>query len=91
MFTEVFHHVRIHSRSCCKNLIIINADINTIDDILAINRKDDIPHDGLITDLMYSLPSVEIEGFQPSPRGAGYLFGNDVVDQVCEYYCFLLF
>ncbi len=39
-----------------------------------------MPHDGAMCDLMWSDPE-EIEGWGLSPRGAGYLFGRDVVDQ----------
>jgi serine/threonine-protein phosphatase 4 catalytic subunit len=39
-----------------------------------------VPHDGAMCDLMWSDPE-EIEGWGLSPRGAGYLFGRDVVEQ----------
>ena len=29
---------------------------------------------------------IDIDGWGISPRGAGYLFGNDVVSEVCYYY-----
>ena len=34
-------------------------------------------------DLMWSDPE-EISGWGLSPRGAGYLFGGDIVQQVCN-------
>lgn len=34
-------------------------------------------------DLLWSDPDPEIDGWGLSPRGAGYLFGGDVVTQVC--------
>jgi len=34
-------------------------------------------------DLLWSDPD-EIEGWGLSPRGAGYLFGGDVVESVCK-------
>ncbi|KAL9182124.1 hypothetical protein ACHAXT_012776 [Thalassiosira profunda] len=38
----------------------------------------EVPHDGAMCDLMWSDPE-EIDGWGLSPRGAGYLFGGDVV------------
>lgn len=34
-------------------------------------------------DLLWSDPE-EINGFNPSPRGAGHLFGNDVSEEFCQ-------
>jgi serine/threonine-protein phosphatase 4 catalytic subunit len=31
-------------------------------------------------DLLWSDPEAELKGFGVSPRGAGYLFGGDIVD-----------
>ncbi|CAD8211807.1 unnamed protein product [Paramecium octaurelia] len=57
----------------------LSPSIKTMDDIRAIDRKQEVPHDGAMCDLMWSDPD-EIEGWNLSPRGAGYLFGGDVVD-----------
>ncbi|EGR27162.1 protein phosphatase, putative [Ichthyophthirius multifiliis] len=54
--------------------------IKTLDDIIVIDRKQEVPHDGAMCDLMWSDPD-EIEGWAVSPRGAGYLFGQDVVEE----------
>ena len=45
-----------------------------------IDRKQEVPHDGAMCDLMWSDPE-DIDGWGLSPRGAGYLFGGDVVAQ----------
>jgi len=45
-----------------------------------IDRKQEVPHDGAMCDLMWSDPE-DIEGWALSPRGAGYLFGGDIVEQ----------
>ena len=42
------------------------------------------PHDGIMADLVWSDPDVAILDFKLSPRGAGYLFGNDVIDKFCQ-------
>ncbi len=48
--------------------------------IRTIDRKQEVPHDGAMCDLLWSDPE-EIEGWGLSPRGAGYLFGGDICSQ----------
>lgn len=43
----------------------------------------EVPHEGAMCDLMWSDPE-EMEGWGLSPRGAGYLFGADVVQKFNE-------
>jgi len=57
----------------------LSPSINTLDQIRTIDRKQEVPHDGAMCDLLWSDPD-EIEGWSLSPRGAGYLFGGDVVE-----------
>jgi len=56
----------------------LSPSITSLDQIRAIDRKQEVPHDGPMCDLLWSDPE-EIEGWGVSPRGAGYLFGQDVV------------
>ncbi|GAN04813.1 Ser/Thr protein phosphatase 4 catalytic subunit [Mucor ambiguus] len=58
----------------------LSPSINTLDQIRTIDRKQEVPHDGAMCDLLWSDPE-EIDGWGYSPRGAGYLFGADVVKQ----------
>jgi len=58
----------------------LSPSINTLDQIRTIDRKQEVPHEGPMCDLMWSDPE-DIEGWGLSPRGAGYLFGGDVVGQ----------
>ena len=48
--------------------------------IRTIDRKQEVPHDGAMCDLLWSDPE-DIEGWGLSPRGAGYLFGGDICSQ----------
>lgn len=59
----------------------LSPGIESVDDIQDLNRFQEIPHEGPFTDLMWSDPDSEGEnpGFAMSPRGAGYLFGSQVV------------
>jgi serine/threonine-protein phosphatase 4 catalytic subunit len=56
----------------------LSPSLSTLDQIRAIDRKQEVPHDGPMCDLLWSDPE-DIEGWGLSPRGAGYLFGGDVV------------
>lgn len=58
----------------------LSPSINTLDQIRTIDRKQEVPHEGPMCDLMWSDPE-DIEGWGLSPRGAGFLFGGDVVGQ----------
>lgn len=52
--------------------------IETVDKIRLIDRKQEVPHEGAMCDLLWSDPD-EIEGWGLSPRGAGFLFGSEIV------------
>lgn len=91
----------------------ISPSITTLDQIRAIDRKQEVPHDGPMCDLLWSDPEggwgdiiakyeslgtsespvslytiTDIEGWAISPRGAGYLFGGNIVDEVrCLLMC----
>ena len=58
----------------------LSPDIKTMDHIRTIDRKIEIPHDGPFSDLMWSDPE-DIETWQMSPRGAGWLFGSKVTKE----------
>jgi hypothetical protein len=52
--------------------------VDTLDKIRVIDRKQEVPHEGAMCDLLWSDPD-DVKGWGMSPRGAGYLFGADVV------------
>ncbi|EAN95876.1 putative protein phosphatase 4 catalytic subunit [Trypanosoma cruzi] len=55
----------------------LSPDINTLDEIRVLDRKQEVPHEGPMTDLLWSDPD-DINGWALSPRGAGFIFGADV-------------
>jgi len=61
----------------------LSPDVRTIDQIRAIDRQQEIPHEGAFCDLVWSDPEERLMGvpWQVSPRGAGYLFGARVTDE----------
>jgi len=58
----------------------LSPTISTIDQVRAIDRKQEVPHEGPMCDLLWSDPE-EMTGWGISPRGAGYLFGGDICKQ----------
>ena len=58
----------------------LSPKICYIDQIRLLDRQQEIPHEGAFCDLMWSDPD-EIDGWQISSRGAGYLFGGKIVDE----------
>jgi len=54
--------------------------LGTIDEIGRLQRKQEVPHQGAMCDLLWSDPE-EMKGWGVSPRGAGFLFGGDIVEK----------
>ena len=80
--TEIFDYLPISAIIDGKIFCIhggLSPTIDTIDEIRNIDRKQEVPHDGAMCDLLWSDPDQDLKGFGISPRGAGYLFGEDVV------------
>ena len=59
----------------------LSPDVRTLDQIRAIDRQQEIPHDGAFCDLVWSDPEDISVPWQVSPRGAGFLFGARVTDE----------
>lgn len=55
----------------------LSPNIAKLDDIRKIDRRCEAPHDGPISDLLWSDPDDRL-GWGLSPRGAGYIFGTDI-------------
>ena len=56
----------------------LSPSITSLDQIRAIDRRQEVPSDGPMADLLWSDPE-DMSGWGMSPRGAGYIFGGDVV------------
>lgn len=59
----------------------LSPDVRTLDQVRAIDRNQEIPHEGAFCDLVWSDPEDIQTSWQLSPRGAGYLFGAAVVNE----------
>lgn len=59
----------------------LSHSINKISEIRNLDRKQEIPQEGPMCDIMWSDPAEDMKGWQVSPRGAGYLFGSDICEK----------
>ncbi|PAA80710.1 hypothetical protein BOX15_Mlig025450g1, partial [Macrostomum lignano] len=81
--TEIFDYLSLSAIIDGKIFCVhggLSPSISTLDQIRAIDRKQEVPHDGAMCDLLWSDPEDTL-GWGVSPRGAGFLFGSDVVAQ----------
>ncbi|KAJ9452643.1 Serine/threonine-protein phosphatase 4 catalytic subunit [Diplonema papillatum] len=79
--TEVFDYISLSALVDGKAFCVhggLSPSINTLDQVRTIDRKQEVPHEGAMCDLLWSDPD-NIDGWGVSPRGAGFLFGHDVV------------
>ena len=53
----------------------LSPSIDTLDHIRALDRLQEVPHEGPMCDLLWSDPD-DRGGWGISPRGAGYTFGQ---------------
>eukprot|EP00008_Paramoeba_atlantica_P005789 CAMPEP_0201477808 /NCGR_PEP_ID=MMETSP0151_2-20130828/2768_1 /ASSEMBLY_ACC=CAM_ASM_000257 /TAXON_ID=200890 /ORGANISM="Paramoeba atlantica, Strain 621/1 / CCAP 1560/9" /LENGTH=307 /DNA_ID=CAMNT_0047858655 /DNA_START=107 /DNA_END=1027 /DNA_ORIENTATION=+ len=80
--TEIFDYLSLSALIDDKVFCVhggLSPAINTLDQIRSnIDRRQEVPHEGAMCDLLWSDPE-DIDGWGVSPRGAGYLFGSEVV------------
>lgn len=61
----------------------LSPKIKMINDIQQIDRKQEIPHAGPMCDIMWSDPD-DVKSWTYSTRGAGWLFGHEIVEKFCH-------
>ncbi|KAL7676549.1 hypothetical protein ACOME3_002801 [Neoechinorhynchus agilis] len=77
LFTDLFDYLPL--TALIENQIFclhggLSPSVDTLDHIRAIDRVQEVPHEGPMCDLLWSDPD-ERDGWGVSPRGAGYTFG----------------
>lgn len=83
LFTDLFDYFPITALVDNKVFCLhggLSPTIETIDNIRSLNRFQEVPHDGPMSDLLWSDPD-ERQNWGISPRGAGYTFGQDISEQ----------
>lgn len=58
----------------------MSPSIDTLENIRTLDRRQEVPHEGPMCDLLWSDPD-DRTGWGISPRGAGYTFGQDISEQ----------
>jgi len=58
----------------------LSPSIETLENVRALDRVQEVPHEGPMCDLLWSDPD-DRAGWGISPRGAGYTFGADVSNE----------
>ncbi|PVH21839.1 hypothetical protein CXQ85_000832 [Candidozyma haemuli] len=61
----------------------LSPEISDVDEIRRLDRKQEVPHEGAMCDLLWSDPE-DVPKWAVSPRGAGYLFGENEVNKFCH-------
>lgn len=82
--TDLFDYLSLAAIIDDKILCIhggLSPQISKMSDIRVIDRRQEIPHEGPMCDLMWSDPAEDMLGWHQSPRGAGFIFGQDIVDK----------
>ena len=83
MFTDLFDYLPL--TAVIENEIFclhggLSPSIDSLDNIRALDRIQEVPHEGPMCDLLWSDPDDRC-GWGISPRGAGYTFGQDISEQ----------
>lgn len=85
MFDIIFVMLRLLFQLMDEQILCVHGglspDIKTLDQIRTIERNQEIPHKGAFCDLVWSDPE-DVDTWAISPRGAGWLFGAKVTNEV---------
>lgn len=88
LFTDLFDYLSLsvvidNSIFCIHGGL--SPSIQSVDQLLTIDRFMEIPHEGPMADIVWSDPDEYRPQFGVSSRGAGYTFGEDIVKYFLEH------
>ena len=58
----------------------LSPELTDLQEILKLKKPMDVPDEGLLCDLLWSDPCLEVKGWEENERGVSYVFGADVVN-----------
>ncbi|KAL3200092.1 hypothetical protein MRX96_001298 [Rhipicephalus microplus] len=64
---------------CCHGGL--SPDLQSMEQIRSIRRPTDVPETGLLCDLLWADPDINIQGWDENNRGVSFTFGADVVSR----------
>lgn len=62
----------------------LSPDLRHFDQIRKLYRPSEVPDTGLMCDLLWSDPEHGAKGWPMNERGVSFVFGEKVVDEMCE-------
>eukprot|EP01040_Poterioochromonas_malhamensis_P017323 gene17323-19875_t len=87
MFTNVFNVMPIAARVEGKIFCVhggLSPELTKLEAINNLLRPTDVPETGLLSDLLWSDPSPDIDYWHNNDRGVSYTFGKEVVRSFCD-------
>ena len=66
----------------------LSPELTSMEQIHRIYRPIEVPDTGLLCDLLWSDPDIEINGWEDNERGVSYIFGADVVSMFLKKHDF---
>lgn len=81
-FTDLFDYLPMTALVAEKIFCLhggLSPSVDTLDQARALDRVQEVPHEGPMCDLVWSDPDDRC-GWGISPRGAGYTFGQDITE-----------
>ena len=82
MINELFDLLQLAAIADNKYFCIhggLSPDLKNLEEINNLERKKEIPENGIITDLIWSDPNEEVDEYVPSKKGAGQFYGEKAV------------
>ena len=82
MINELFDQLQLAAIVDNKYFCIhggLSPDLKKLEEINKLERKKEIPENGIITDLIWSDPNEEVDEYVPSKKGAGQFYGEKAV------------
>eukprot|EP00439_Symbiodinium_sp_Y106_P036854 s2375_g4.t1 len=78
-FCQCFDHMPIEKIFCVHSGLA--PEVDTLEKLRHLDRHADYGHEGPITDMLWSDPREDVEGWGVAPKSSGYWFGEDITTE----------